>query len=162
MSDLLQQVDSQLREHGTGPHSFEVVLDLLLAHFECALGTVHKLDNSTGLLTMVAHRNMPQALMNRVSVIPIGKGMAGLAAERREAVQVCNLQTDDSGTAKPAAKITGMEGSISFPMIHKGTVVGTMGVAKPTVAEYPEEDVSLLLKVGEIAARHLNAEASSQ
>lgn len=158
MSELLQDIDNVLVDKGASEAACLEIIDLLLAHFGCVLGTVHVLDPESKLLRMRAHRNMPPVLMDKVSQIPIGKGMAGLAAQRREAVQVCNLQTDDSGVAKPGAKLTGMEGSISFPMLVEGEVVGTMGIAKPTVAEFSADEISLLMQVAEIVGNHVNKE----
>ena len=88
--------------------------------------------------------------------------MAGLAAERREPVQICNLQTDESGQAKPAARETGMEGSIAFPMITGGRLMGVMGVAKPAEYEFNEDERDLLVKIGAVVARFLQEETEPQ
>jgi len=42
-----------------------------------------------------------------VERVPIGKGMAGLAAERNEPVSTCNIQSDNSGNVNAGAKQTG-------------------------------------------------------
>ena len=68
------------------------ILGRLLQHFDCVVGTVHLLDAGDGLLKLRAHQGLPPPVVDKVAVIPIGKGMAGIAAERREPVQVCNLQ----------------------------------------------------------------------
>jgi signal transduction protein with GAF and PtsI domain len=80
------------------------VLDLILADFDCRVGTIHDWNAEKNLLRLRACRGMPEAILDKVRSIPIGKGMAGLAAQRREPVQVCNLQTDESGVAKPDAR----------------------------------------------------------
>lgn len=129
-------------------------LDQVLAHFDGAVGTLHRLGEE-GELELIAHRGLPEALLPIVSRIPIGKGMAGLAAERREPVQVCNLQTDDSGVAKPGAKLTQMEGSISLPCLQDGELVGTLGVGKPVAHEYDDDEVRLLTAIAECFARRL-------
>lgn len=46
--------------------------------------------------------------------------MAGIAAERHQLVQLCNLQKDISGVARPATKETKVEGSIAVPMLLDG------------------------------------------
>lgn len=125
-------------------------LDATVRRFGCVVGTIHDLDPATGMLRLRVHRGIPEAVLERVRVIPIGKGMAGLAAERREPVQICNLQTDDSGQAKPAARLTGMEGSISFPMIVGGELKGAMGVAKPVAYEFTAEEKEELMRIGEV------------
>ena len=93
--------------------------------------------------------------MPQVQRIPIGKGMAGLAAQRRECVSICNLQTDGSGAAKPAARLTGMEGAIAVPMLVNGELRGVLGVAKPTAYEFSESEKSLLLHIAMLIGEHL-------
>ena len=60
---------------------------------------------------------------------------------------MCNLQTDDSGVARPAAKETKVEGSIVVPMIWEGTLYGTLGVAKPVPYDFTAEEISSLLEL---------------
>jgi putative methionine-R-sulfoxide reductase with GAF domain len=101
------------------------------------------------MLRLLAQRGIPDTIRDRVEVIPIGKGMAGLAAERRQPVQVCNLQTDTSGVAKPGARETRMEGAIAVPMLAAGTVCGVLGVAKPVVHEFSAAETALLQAVAD-------------
>lgn len=134
---------------------WDTILSEILAAFDCITGTIHQLDPTSGLLQLVAQRGIPEAILSRVERIPIGKGMAGLAAERREPVQVCNLQTDESGQAKPAAKMTEMAGSVAAPMIVDGELVGTIGIARPDAFEFSQAQIDTLLKLGELIGGHL-------
>ena len=90
--------------------------------------------------------------MPQVRHIPVGKGMAGLAALRREPVQTCNLQTDESGVAKPGAKRTRMQGSVAAPIIVDGELRGTIGVAKPQAYEFSRDENELLMRIGRVIA----------
>lgn len=131
------------------------VLDQILEHFGCTVGTVHSLNPESSLLQLEGQRGIPEMLLPRVRSIPVGKGMAGLAAERQAPVQVCNLQTDTSGVAKPAAKETRMEGSISLPMMVDERVCGVLGVAKPVAYEFREDEIELLLDIAATIGRFL-------
>ena len=75
--------------------------------------------------------------------------MAGIAAERREPIEMCNLQTDDSGVARPAAKETKVEGSIAAPMMLNGELYGTLGIAKSVPYDFTKEESEELLSIGE-------------
>src|SRR4051812_32371666 len=99
--------------------SLDGALSATLEHFGCQAGTIHILpaDSTDNLLLLAAHRGLPPPIVTIVKTVPIGKGIAGLAAERREPITICNLQTDTSGQARPAARTTGMEGSIAVPML---------------------------------------------
>ena len=54
--------------------------------------------------------------------------------------EICNLQTDDSGVARPAARETKVEGSIAVPMLLNGTLYGTFGIAKPVAYDFTKEE----------------------
>jgi GAF domain-containing protein len=72
--------------------------------------------------------------------------MAGLAAERRDAVTACNIQTDTSGDVRPGAKATGMEGAIVVPIIDDaGELRGTLGIANRSARDWTAEETQQLL-----------------
>lgn len=149
---LLRSVDDLVSAPGDLP--WDDVLAAVMARFDCAVGTVHLLDAGTGMLALAAQRGLPPPVLEKVGTIPIGKGMAGIAAERREPVQVCNLQADESGVVRPGAKLTRMEGSIACPMLapHAGGVAelkGVLGIAKPVVYEFTADEVALLRLVAD-------------
>lgn len=150
---LLTAVDVHLA--ASGAPDWDVLLGLLLEHYDCPLGTVHLRDPATGLLELRAQRGLPPPVLDKVRSIPIGKGMAGIAAERKQPVQVCNLQTDESGVVRPGAKLTQMEGSVAAPMLHGSEVVGVLGVAKPVAYEFTAEQTELLMTVGRRLADRL-------
>ena len=121
------------------------VLAATIAHFACAAGTVHRLED--GVLKLVAHLNIPPPVVQIIATVPIGKGIAGLAAERREPVTICNLQTDTSGQARPAAKQTGMEGSLAVPILVGAELRGVLGIAKPAAHDWTADETSAALVI---------------
>ena len=125
------------------------VLAATIQHFGCNAGTIHRLGLA-GDLELVAHSGIPPTIIDIVRKVPIGKGIAGLAAERREPITICNLQTDTSGAARPAARTTGMEGSIAVPMLVEGALRGVLGIAKATAHDWSPQETS---EVMAIAAR---------
>ena len=145
---LLATIDRHLE---ASPPAWEALLDELLGHFDCVVATLHVLD-ADDLLQLTADRGLPPPVREKVRTVPIGKGMAGIAAERREPVQVCNLQTDDSGVVRPGAKLTQMQGSIALPMLLDGRLRGVLGVAKPAAYEFSADETALLMTIGERAA----------
>jgi L-methionine (R)-S-oxide reductase len=144
---VVAQVEALLAQAGAPP--WPPILQAIAAHFDCPVATIHLLGDD-GLLHLAAQQGLPPPVLDKVRVIPIGKGMAGIAAERKEAVQVCNLQQDTSGVVRPGAKLTQMQGSIAAPMLVDGEVRGVLGVAKPTAYEFGAEETALLL---DLAAR---------
>lgn len=134
----------------------QLLVDIIKA-FDCTTGTIHILDKSTKLLELKAHEGIPPFLLPKMNSIPIGKGMAGIAAERKEPVEMCNLQTDGSGVARPAARETKVEGSIAVPMLLNGDLYGTLGIAKPVPYDFTEEETNDLMRIGEEMSRYISA-----
>jgi L-methionine (R)-S-oxide reductase len=154
-AELLEDLRKILDRQGTTDPACDSLLEKVLQGFDCQVGTIHSLDRDTGMLKLRARRGIPDIILDKVRMIPIGKGMAGIAAERKQAVQVCNLQTDTSGVAKPAAKDTQVEGSVAAPMLFEGKVRGTIGVAKPIAYEFTKEEMDSLMAIGTLIASYL-------
>jgi signal transduction protein with GAF and PtsI domain len=104
-------------------------LQSILAELKADSGTVHAIG-ADGALHLRAAIGIPEPVLAIVKVVPVGKGMAGLAAERKCAVNSCNIQQDASGDVRPGARATGLAGSVAVPILaDDGRVLGVVGVA---------------------------------
>jgi L-methionine (R)-S-oxide reductase len=157
MSTKVASILSTLR-NGNQPIDWQQLLVDTIAAFDCTTGTIHTLDPNTQFLMLRAQQGIPEFLLPKMAQIPIGKGMAGIAAERRQPVEMCNLQTDESGVARPAAKETRVEGSIAAPMLLDGELYGVLGIAKPVPYDFTEEEINGLMEIGREVSRHLLAQ----
>ncbi|MBI1784718.1 GAF domain-containing protein, partial [Candidatus Sumerlaeota bacterium] len=88
MDALTDEITRLLEGAGVSEGNLLEILDKTLKRFQCVVGTIHVLDPATGMLKLAAQRGIPEMILDKVRMIPIGKGMAGLAAERLEPVQV--------------------------------------------------------------------------
>ncbi|MEH2449466.1 MAG: GAF domain-containing protein [Nostoc sp.] len=131
------------------------LLTEILAAFDCSTGTIHTLNQDSQLLHLKAYQGIPEFLLPKMKVIPIGKGMAGVAAERKRPVQICNLQTDKLGVARPSAKETKVKGSITVPLMLNGRLHGTLGIAKPASYEFTPQEEETLMEIGEAISRKI-------
>ncbi|MEZ0276778.1 MAG: GAF domain-containing protein [Roseimicrobium sp.] len=136
------------------PIDWQAVLDAIVADFSGATGTLHRVDPTDGLLKIVAHRGIPPHLIPVIGTIPVGKGIAGVAAERREPVELCNLQQDLGGVAKEGARATNVQGSLAVPCLDGDALRGTLGVGLATPHDFTEEEKARLMTFGrEVAVR---------
>ncbi|MEQ1892567.1 MAG: GAF domain-containing protein [Planctomycetota bacterium] len=136
----------------SGARCDEDALALVLQHFRAASGTLHRLRD--GVLQLSAHSpGIPPQVLEVIRVVPIGKGMAGLAAERRAPVTACNLQTDQSGDVRPGARATGLKGSLVVPLLADGELHGTLGIGNLEEREFTPAETELLLAAGGVLAR---------
>lgn len=91
-------------------------------------GTVHL--HQDGGLRLAASVNIPLKVQEVVAWVPNGKGMAGLALQRGEPVQTCNLKEDQSGAVKPGAKAVDAKAAIALPVRNAdGAIVAVVGAA---------------------------------
>lgn len=120
----------------------------IVRDFAADSGSVHFLGED-GLLHLAAVTDgMPEPVLAIIRTIPVGKGMAGLAVERAEPVNACNIQTDTSGDVRPGAKATGLSGSIVVPIFAGEAVVGALGVANRSERTFTDAEISALLAEG--------------
>ena len=122
----------------------------LLGRVGGVAGTVHE-QRGEDLYLTAAH-NIPPPVIAIVTHVPHGKGMAGVAQVRKQPVQTCNLQTDDSGTIKPGAKAVGAQAAIAVPVLdERGEVLAIVGVAWSDERELgPEFEQSMMQLAAEL------------
>ena len=125
-------------------------LQLLLAEFNSETATLHRLEPGTQVLQLVAQIGLPPQLLPVVQTIPVGKGIAGETVVRNAPVTMCNLQTDSSGVARPAARQSGVGGALSVPVRRAGVVIGTLGVGTKREHEYSPEETAQLQAIADL------------
>ncbi|MFO0873442.1 MAG: GAF domain-containing protein [Phycisphaerales bacterium] len=140
-------------EELAGVADLEGALDRVVSALRAESGTVHLLGPDGQLHLRAATASIPPPVREIVKVVPVGKGMAGLAVQRNAPVNACNIQTDTSGDVRPGAKATGMEGAIVVPMRRDGRVVGALGVANRAERTFSAEEIATLESAGELLAR---------
>ena len=142
---------------------YRKLLDKILKHFDCQTGTIHRSTKDGKSLTLVSQIGVPDFLLEKISCIPFGKGIAGVAAERKEAVEHCNLQADLGGIAKPDAQKTGVAGSLAVPIFQKNRmeVIGTLGIGKFVPYQFTDAEKHQLQNFAEELAEHFCSESSA-
>lgn len=135
----------------------DALLQSAITTHGCTTGTIHWLEEGSSVMTLIAHVGLPSHVADLVAKVPIGKGMAGLAAERREPVQTCNLQQDRTGDIRPGAKAVPVQASIAVPMVLDGALRGVLGIAKGEEHEWSEAEIAALSATAAEIARQLIA-----
>ncbi len=128
--------------------SEDEALARILRHFAADSGTIHLLGPDGVLHLRAASAGIPPVVIATVRRVPVGKGMAGLAVERRQPVDACNIQTDQSGDVRPGAKATNLGGALVVPIFHGDEVVGALGIANRTERAFSEAEVAELMQAG--------------
>jgi L-methionine (R)-S-oxide reductase len=145
--DLVRDVAAAFGERG-----WDGALARVIERFAAESGTIHLLHDDGVLHLVAASAGIPSAVVDTVRRVPVGKGMAGLAVERRQPVNACNIQTDTTGDVRPGAKVTGLQGSIVVPLLRGGDAVGALGIANHRERVFTEDEAALLMAVGKALA----------
>jgi signal transduction protein with GAF and PtsI domain len=144
MNTLTHQLESCF----PGKEAWSIALAIIVKHMKADSGTIHLMGADDILHLKAVAGGIPPTVIEAVKFVPVGKGMAGLAAQRREPVTICNIQTDTSGDVRPGAKTTGLEGAIAAPILDGDTVVGVLGVANRKERAFSAEETATLLDLG--------------
>jgi L-methionine (R)-S-oxide reductase len=111
-----------------------------LAQHHATAGTLHVAES--GGLRLVAQCNIPTQVQQLVEWVPNGKGMAGLALQRKQPVQTCNLQEDQSGDVKPGARAVSAKAAVALPIMDdSGEVYAVVGLAFDDEREFESTDL---------------------
>jgi putative methionine-R-sulfoxide reductase with GAF domain len=120
-------------------------LEELVRRFGADTGSLHWIED--GVLVLKGQVGIPPHVVEIVRRVPVGKGMAGLAAQRNAPVSACNVQTDASGDVRPGARDTGVNGAIVVPVRDaSGNVRGALGIGVHRVYEYTPEETERLIE----------------
>ena len=145
---LTEALDQRLAAASNDDDALAHIVD----HFAADSGTIHFIERD-GLLHLAAvTRGMPDAVLATIKTIPVGKGMAGLAVERRAPVDACNIQTDNSGDVRPGARATALSGAIVVPIFSGDEVVGALGIANRSERAFGESEIADLIAAARVLA----------
>lgn len=118
-------------------------LQKLIGEVGAVAGTVHCLRGDS--LELAAAVNIPEKVQAITRTIPKGKGMAGLAWERVQPVQTCNLKDDNTGDVRPGAKAVDAAAAVALPLTDaSGAVWAVVGIAFKETRELPESEIDRL------------------
>jgi GAF domain-containing protein len=141
-------------------------LDAILAATGTTSGTVHLLEASGSEMRLVVAKEIPPPVIEKIRRIPVGKGMAGVAVEKRQPVTTCNLQQDDAGgVIRQGARATGVQGALALPLLVRSDggsaggerAIGALGVATKEPRDFSREEIDRLLDIGRAVARAVGA-----
>lgn len=82
--------------------------------------------------------------------IPLGKGVCGTSAERKETILVDDVEQFPGHIACDAAS----RSEIVVPMIHRGEVVGVLDIDSPVLSRFDQVDRVHLERYVEILMKH--------
>ncbi len=83
---LQDHIAAHVASAGTAEDGAARALDAILAATGTTSGTVHLLDASGATMRLLAAKEIPPPVLEKIRTIPVGKGMAGVAVEKKQPV----------------------------------------------------------------------------
>jgi signal transduction protein with GAF and PtsI domain len=148
--DVLVEIERAVRDGG----AWNDALDRILDEMSADSGTIHVLGDDGVLHLKAASAGIPQVVLDTIKDVPVGKGMAGLAVERKQPVNACNIQTDATGDVRPGARATGLQGSVVVPLMRGEDAIGALGVANRRERTFTGAEEQRLVEIGRVLARY--------
>ena len=130
--------------HVNSTSGWHTLLERVVHLMGCSTATLHRFDPGAGMLNLVVHVGVPATLLPKITSIPLGKGIAGAAAEGRKAIHLCNLQTDTSGVTCGDAKTAAVSGSLAVPVLNGEALAGTIGIGMVATHEFSDSETEQL------------------
>lgn len=114
-----------------------------LAEMGGQAGTVHVTRGDS--LELRAAVNIPPPVVELTRMIPRGKGMAGLALQRRAPVQTCDLKTDETGDVRPGARAVDAKAAVALPVTDgAGDIRAVVGIAFAESRDLDDAEIAKL------------------
>ena len=138
---MLEKMLRSLVEHT--PH-----LTANLANASALLADALKDINWVGFYLMEEGKLVLGPFQGKVACveIPVGKGVCGAAAQRREIVRVENVHEFPGHIACDCAS----NSEIVVPLLHCGEVMGVLDIDSPLLARFTAEDEAGLSRIGKV------------
>ncbi len=156
--DIFDRINDVINTAATPEQGAEMALGAILEETATTSGTVHLIPPGGQMMQLLAAREIPPGVIEKVRVIPIGKGMAGVAVEKRQPVTTCNLQQDDAGgVIRQGARATGAQGALAVPIIVDDEAIGALGVATRAPRDFTRTEIDAILAMASVLGRALRA-----
>ena len=155
---IAERIKDLIKSAPTSEQGAESALGAILAETATTSGTVHLIPPGGQMMELLAAREIPPGVLEKVRVIPIGKGMAGVAVEKRQPVTTCNLQQDDAGgVIRQGARATGVQGALAVPIVVDGEAIGALGVATREPRDFTRAEIDAILAMANVVGGALRA-----
>ena len=109
-------------------------------------GALYVFDREKGEFHLEAGHNMSEEHIARVKAHPIklGEAVVGKSAERREAVQIADLELVEHNAMLDILRRNGVRAVLSVPLLHQSEVIGALVVRRNHAGAFSPDAVRLL------------------
>ena len=142
LGEVSQTVNSSLELDKVLPPFFEHACAMAYA----GGGTIYVFDKTTGEFHLAAGHNMSEEHIAAVRAQPmrLGSAVVGECAERREAVQIADLEAAPRSPMLDILRRAGVRAVLAVPLLHQSEVIGALVVRRNHPGAFSAEIIRLL------------------
>ena len=142
LGDVNQAVNASLELDKVLPTILKHACDMAYA----SGGTIYEFEKATGEFNLTAGHNMSEEHIARVRAQPIRLGDPGVgqSGERREAVQIADIDAAEPSPMLDILRRTGVRAVLSVPLLHQGELIGALAVRRNRPGAFSPEIIRLL------------------
>jgi signal transduction histidine kinase len=134
----------------TSTLDLQTVLDTIAARAvplsDADAGALYTFDGTQDVLRIQASHQIDDALLAAIRAVPVrlGEGISGLAAAKRQAMQIADLDAEPGYTFREEMRRPGYRAFLAVPMLREDALIGTLTVFRKAPGAFPDETVRLL------------------
>ena len=110
-------------------------------------GGIYLLQEDSGVLTITVHSGLSPQFVAEIDNLKTGEGFSGRVIKTGEPVIVSDLATDARLT-RPVVSDSGFHSAAVFPLVSRGTVLGSCFLVTRDLREFSQQDIELLTSIG--------------
>jgi len=110
-------------------------------------GGIYLLQEDTGVLMIMAHSGLTPQFVAEIDNLKAGEGFSGRVIQTGEPVIVSDLATDPRLTRSVVSE-SGFHSAVVFPLVSRGTVLGSCFLVTRDLREFSQQDIELLTSIG--------------
>lgn len=132
-----------------------VILDVIVQEFDTEFGSLMLLNREKNVLKLFAATSQLESAIKYFDdssqvLIPVGEGIAGLAAKEKESILIPDTDNDKRFVPRSTGRL--IRSLLCVPLVSRGQVLGVVNLSSPLKGAFSEKDQRIMKIVGDQAA----------
>jgi PAS domain S-box-containing protein len=144
---LLNEISQRVAEGHDLPHTLEIILDQVVRSLAISGGGIFLLEQGNTVMKLAFHRNVPDSVVEELSLMKPGMGLAGKVATTGRPRLSTNLLNDHRRISQ-AVFVDGWRAFLAVPFIAEEKTMGVLFIFDRGNRVFGSEDIRLMQAIG--------------
>lgn len=152
---ILRQLGESLLHAQNLKKICEVILEVIVGEFDTEFGSLMLFNAEKKVLKLYAATSQLESAIKYFDdssqiLIPLGKGIAGLAAAKKESILIPDTEKDERFVSRSSGRL--IRSLLCVPLIYRDKIQGVVNLSSPIKCAFTEKDERIMKIVGDQAA----------